>query len=420
MSFHNYQFSLRILIAKILQQNNWPQKLMVAAPFLFYFPVSLMYVWLALFLIAWSVKIDLQQKWRTTITSPLFYPLIAILSVITLNVLFLSQTNYGRWSALVHYLIYFFLLIFLSLGGGKWQKKAKKVFFVGALYGASIFYLAHFSVLPEWTIFKNYITYGGNKSIALGIFLSLAAAWLLNDSLAQPERRRALTGLLGYIYIAIAVLFLAKTRTGMLLLVILSLLVMTRHIKMSFRGIALLLSFLLLTGLAWKLSPHMQARTLVTLEGFNELAKGEISTGQNNRLQFIQKTSEMIFEKPWLGHGVGSWLQQYPVRAQGLETSLMSTPHNDYLLYTAELGFIGLVALLCVFGRLLTIAWRTGGAPGMQLLVITSAFVLGCALNAILRDWKFGLPMAILLVIAITDDENDASVDVVVKDGRVA
>ncbi len=114
-------------------------------------------------------------------------------------------------------------------------------------------------------------------------------------------------------------------------------------------------------------------------------------------------------EKPVLGHGVGSWLEQYPTRAKGLETAPMTTPHNDYLLYTAELGLVGLLALVGVFIRLGITAWRTKGAQGMQLLVISAALMFGSAFNAILRDWKFGLPMMILLAIAMTDSKPKAN-----------
>jgi O-antigen ligase len=390
-----------------LSRKQLPHTLMAALPLLVFFPISLMYIGLTLFLLAWLVDADFHRKWLTVRSSPLFYPIVAMLGVVTFNVLFLSQDNDRRWSALVHYLIFFFLLLFISLGNGNWQILAKKVFFAGAVYGASIYYLTHIDVMPEWRIFKNYAVYGGNKSIALGIFLSIAAAWLLNEAMAQTDRRRAWLGVAGYAYISVAVLFLATTRTGMLLFFILSLLVVARHLTLSLRGLVLAIGFLLVTGLVWQLSPHLRERTLVTVQAVHEFSKGEISTGQGNRLQFVQKTGEMILEKPWLGHGVGSWRQQYPMRAQGLETSEMSTPHNDYLLYTAELGAIGLLALLGVFGCVLLMAWRTGGVAGMQLLVIGNAFVIGCAFNAILRDWKFGLPMVILLALSMTDGKQN-------------
>jgi O-antigen ligase len=389
-----------------------PQTLMAAMPFLLFFPVGVMYAGLTLFMLAWLASGDFRGKWQTTHNNPLFRPILVMLSVVALNVLFLSQGNEQRWHALIHYLIFFFLLLFMSLGAGAWQARAKKVFFAGALYGASVYYLTHLGLLPDWKIFKNYAIYSGNKSIALGIFLSIAAAWLLNDAMVQANKRRAWLGVAGYAYIALAVLFLASTRTGMLLFFILSLLVVVRHFTLNLRGLALALSVVLVAGLAWQFSPHLRNRTLVAVQAVQAFSKGEMGTGQGNRLQFVQKTGEMIREKPWLGHGVGSWLEQYPLRAKGLETSQMSTPHNDYILYAAELGIIGLLTLLGVFGSVFRLAWKTGGGRGMQLLVIGSAFFIGCAFNAILRDWKFGLPMVILLALALTDGKRDASSDI--------
>ena len=392
-----------------IHREQWPQSVMTALPFLFFFPVGLMYVGLVLLIVAWLLSGNFLKKWQAVRTNPLFYSLLAMLAIVAFNAAFLSQENVRRWPALVHYLIFLFLLLFISLGAGEWQTRAKKVFLAGALYGTSVYYLTHLDLLPDWRIFKNYASYGGNKSIALGIFLSIAAAWMLNEAMAQVEKRLAWLGIAAYAYIALAVLFLATTRTGMLLFFVLSLMVVIRHITLNMRGLALALSVVMVAILAWQLSPQLRERTLVTIHAVQAFTKGEMGTGQGNRLQFVQKTGEMILEKPLLGHGIGSWLAQYPVRAQGLETSQMSTPHNDYLLYGAELGAVGLLALLGVLFSVLRIAWRSGGTRGMQLLVIGAAFVIGCAFNAILRDWKFGLPMVILLAVALTGSKREAS-----------
>jgi O-antigen ligase len=394
-----------------IHREQWPQSVMTVLPFLFFFPVGLMYVGLVLLIVAWLLSGNFLKKWQAVRINPLFYSLVAMLAIVAFNAAFLSQENVRRWQALVHYLIFLFLLLFISLGTGEWQTRAKKVFLAGALYGTSVYYLTHLGLLPDWRIFKNYASYGGNKSIALGIFLSIAAAWLLNEAMAQVEKRLAWLGIAAYGYIALAVLFLATTRTGMLLFFVLSLMVVIRHITLSLRGLALALSVVMVAGLAWQLSQQLRERTLVTIHAVQAFTKGEMGTGQGNRLQFVQKTGEMILEKPFLGHGIGSWLAQYPVRAQGLETSEMSTPHNDYLLYGAELGAVGLLALLGVFFSVLRIAWRTGGTRGMQVLVIGAAFVIGSAFNAILRDWKFGLPMVILLAVALTGSKREASVE---------
>jgi len=75
----------------------------------------------------------------------------------------------------------------------------------------------------------------------------------------------------------------------------------------------------------------------------------------------------------------------------------------DYLLYAAELGAFGLLALLIVIITIFRIAIRAGGAQGTQLLVVAVALLIGATFNAILRDWKFGLPMMMLLAVSLSD-----------------
>lgn len=375
-------------------------------PLLLFFPIGLIYTGLLIFSLIWIVDGDYKEKFLNIRHDALFYPVITLNLIALFSVFFLSSKNDLRWTSLIHYQIFLFYFLLVSIGCGDWQRKAKNIFVAGAFYGSSLFYLAHFVNLPDWVIFKNYVVYSGNKSISLGIFLAIAAAWLLNDVLDSKAKLGQWVGCIGFAYIALAVLFLATTRTGMLLFFVLSLLVVVRHLQFSLRGLALALSLVLIPVVVWQSSSVVRERSLVTVEAVRASSGGEMGTGQGNRLQFVSKTGEMILERPLLGHGVGSWLQQYPVRAQGLETAQMSTPHSDYLLYTAELGAVGLLALLAVLGRLMLVAWRTGGVRGMQLLVLGSALIVGSAFNAILRDWKFGLPMMLLLAVAMTGDRH--------------
>lgn len=77
------------------------------------------------------------------------------------------------------------------------------------------------------------------------------------------------------------------------------------------------------------------------------------------------------------------------------------TPHNDYLFYAAEIGLIGLAALLWIWLIQLTVAWKIGGAPGMWLGMLGVAILGGGMFNAILRDAVFGMPFMILLAIPL-------------------
>lgn len=392
----------------ILFRQRLPQTLFSILPALLFFPIGIIYTGLVLFLLAWLASGNVAAMCRNLRSSPVLVPSLVLLAIVFLSAVFLSADNSQRWSALVHYQIYIFLLLFISIGGGQWQIRAKKVFFMGAVYGASMFYLTHLDVMPDWVIFRNYAIYSGNKSISLGIFLAIAAAWMLNEALYQTSRRLKAIHLMCYFFVAPAILFLAMTRTGIVLLLVLSVIVVIRHIQLNLKGLAMALFTIACIAAAWQLSSVVQSRSQATADAVRAFSKGEMGTGQGNRLQFIKITGQMILEKPILGFGVGGWLQQYPIRAQGLETAEMRTPHNDYLLYAADLGMVGLLALLAFHLALLRTAWKFGGKRGMALLLPAVALIVGSLFNAMLRDWKFGIPMMILLAISLADNKSEA------------
>ena len=91
-------------------------------------------------------------------------------------------------------------------------------------------------------------------------------------------------------------------------------------------------------------------------------------------------------------------------------TDTMTTPHNDYLLYATELGFLGLGALLWILGTQLFLAFSLARhkntvygrtREGMWIAMLTLAMMLGGMFNAILRDAVFGLAFMILLAIPL-------------------
>jgi O-antigen ligase len=81
----------------------------------------------------------------------------------------------------------------------------------------------------------------------------------------------------------------------------------------------------------------------------------------------------------------------------------MSTPHNDYLLYGSELGVIGLILLVWIFGALVRESLRSTSTKGTALLLVMVALMVSSMFNAMLRDWRFGVPLMLMLAIAYRD-----------------
>jgi len=86
----------------------------------------------------------------------------------------------------------------------------------------------------------------------------------------------------------------------------------------------------------------------------------------------------------------------------------MTTPHNDYLLYTTELGLAGLLALLWIWLSQLRIARHMSQSNhlvqqeyAMLLAMLGVTMMVGGMFNAILRDAVFGMAFMILLAIPL-------------------
>jgi O-antigen ligase len=370
--------------------------ILAVMPFSLFFPIGIMYVLTAIFLIALFFSGDFVGKMANIRCSPVFYPAVALCMWSLFSALFVSDPKYQPFFHLLHYQIYLILLLLISAGAGSWQKKAIVVFLGGAVYGASLFFLTRILDFPAWDIFKNYVNYQGNKSVSLGIFLALAASISLLLGIRAIDRSKQLLYAAIYIYVAAAVLFFAKTRSGHLALIVSSLLVILMNIKYERRTFLWPLVFIALISISWKSSDLFKNRTTQLFDDLIVFSKGGKPSFEAARLEFFVHTGEMIAERPLLGHGVGAWRAQYPERAKNLITAEMSAPHNDYLLYWAELGLPGLLILIWIWASMLRAAKQLDKTQGQILILLTVATIVGGMTNTVLRDWRFGVPMMIL------------------------
>ena len=392
-----------------------PSFILVALPFTLFFPIGIMYAVLSIFILALFISGEFHKKIINIRSSPIFIPAIVLMILTIFSAFFISSSEYHPLEHLLHYQLYFLLLMLISVGGGDWQKKSIDVFLVGAVYGATIFFLTRVFEFPNWTIFRNYISYEGNKSVSLGIFLGIAAAVSLLYSLHEVNRNRKIIYGVMYVYISIAVLFFAKTRSGHVALIALSMLAIAMNFKFRRNNLILPAVLILLLAFSWQSSTLFKDRTTRLVNDLIVFSKGGTPSFEAARLEFFVHTGEMIAEKPIMGHGVGAWRAQYPDRARGLITSEMSAPHNDYLLYWAELGIPGLMALGWIWFSLIRAGRILHNLQGQILITLTVATIVGGLTNTILRDWRFGVPIMILTsaVLAGIAKKNDDQASVV-------
>jgi len=380
-----------------------PEIFFVILPITLFFPIGIMYTAIVLYFTAWFAAGALRDKWIEIKHHPVYTANFALLAIVLLSAVLLSSANEYRWHGIIHYFVFVFLLLFSVGCEDTVYRRAKLSLFIGTLYAAAVFCFAKLGWLPDWTIFSYYHQYAGNKSISLGIFLAIIAAWMLNEAFDANERRTMLTYLAAYAFTEWVVVQFAITRTGTLMVYLLSALVILRRLKFNRRSLSIVavVSLVIIGIIASNGDGNRRLKGVGS--AITALQEGSAATGESNRLQFLRVTGAMIAEKPFLGFGIGGWRQEYPVRAQGLETAFMSTPHNDYLLYVSELGVTGLILLAWIFGALVRESLRAASTKSTALLLVMVALIVSSMFNAMLRDWRFGVPLMVLIAIAYRD-----------------
>lgn len=409
-------------------QTDWrqtlPQQILSWLPVTLFFQVGLMYAGLVLFLLSWAFSGDWKNKISQIRSSALFVPVLA-LSVVSVLIGLIHPRPEGEFAAaFLHYQSYCLLFPMLSLRAGAWQNQALKNFFFGAILAATLFYLNALGALPAIKLFKSYVVYEGNKSILLGLLLAIAAAWMLHEWRLRKNQHawRALA----FIYVLLALVLCAKSRTASLLFILLCGVLVCRNFR--FRWWQVLASGAVLTTLVFAInyiahlpSPvtclakqmhdvhqmHgaeiMMNRAICTVHQVRDFGQTKQVSEDGMRLELYMNTWQMITASPWIGHGIGNWLPMYQQKAQGQISEKMTTPHNDYLLYWFELGLGGLVALLAIWLTQLRIAFRMVNSEhserAMLVSMLTLSMMFAACFNAILRDGVFAFAMLILLAI---------------------
>ncbi|MBI3729640.1 MAG: O-antigen ligase family protein [Burkholderiales bacterium] len=418
-------------------QTGWrqslPQQILTGLPLTLFFPVGVMYGGVLLFYISLLVSGSYLKKMHRIRQSPMLLPVLG-LSLVSMVLAALQdvppEISKEFWPGFLHYQTYLFLLPFLTVTAGLWQRRATYVFFAGAILAATLFVANFFHLLPVNTLFRSYVIYEGNKSILLGILMAIAAAWMLHD--LRMHRDHLVWRVLAIVYVAAVLVLLAKTRTASLLFFILCGVLILRQMGWSWRTVALPVILLAALGGAWKYALSLpppttcevrlvqaspweifKLRSLCTVHQLHDFSQGRKVNDDGMRLELYKITSEIIAEEPWTGHGIATWMYLYQQEAKGLISGTMTTPHNDYLLYLTEMGVVGLLALLAIWATQYWVAYRmtvhenpNTREMAMPLLMLTIAMMLGGMFNAILRDGVFGMAFVILLAIPLAGMRN--------------
>jgi O-antigen ligase len=235
-------------------------------------------------------------------------------------------------------------------------------------------------------VFKFRITH--NFLMAFGAFLY---AWLAFSAPAG-SRARILWGLLALLAAA-NVTLMVEGATGYLTLGVLALLLVATRLPRPAAIAGFVAAPLLAAALLAMPGPLAQRVAALTQELQSwrpDVAARDSSAGL--RIEFYRNTLDIIADHPVAGVGTGGLPAAYAARVQGTDMLATRNPHNEYLHIAAQLGLLGLAAMVLM----LVVQWRSARRLPSPLEIglargLVLAMAVGCLFNSMLLDHAEGL-----------------------------
>ena len=189
-----------------------------------------------------------------------------------------------------------------------------------------------------WSAFLKYTDH--NVFLALSILILIYAYF--NITLSSSIKNILVFFLPFYLFS----IFSEAGKTGQIALVLLIVVYIFQELRKNTKKLLLSLVLLFISVyVIYNSSENLQKR-------FEKEINIVLNKESSNRLLLLQHSVEIIKQKPFVGHGAGSFSDKFG--AINEETNKIvrynhKTPHNNYLYIWMELGMLGLVVLVSIF-----------------------------------------------------------------------
>ena len=206
----------------------------------------------------------------------------------------------------------------------------------------------------------------------------------------------------------INVMFVAPSRTGLVTVPILLLVLVVAHCRLRV-SLAIGLAVIAMTAAAFFASPKIQSRILSIFTELQEYRNRPTSAGE--RYDYWNTSLDIVRDAPVIGHGTGAVKEAF-VRAaakEGSKKTPTTNPHNQTLTVAIQLGLLG-TALLFAMWLSHALLFRCGGLAGWVGLAVVAQNVIGSLFNNHLFDftqawiYMFGVGVAGAMVLGQGED----------------
>ena len=356
-------------------------------------------VMLLAFMAAPSSLLRLKRAWHQPLGAAAIVFLIVLLLASTWSAApFLVALK--AWTGWRHFLL---LFIALAIFDSRRSKLVFAAIFVGAASVAAIasFLAFDFGAAQETSdvaggiILRNHVTQG----------MALTAGALLALVLLVHARRGSwqqwACGAAAALMVA-NVVFVAYARSAYLALAVTSLVATLGIARQRARLAAVSALIVLMCGAIW-LSPVISQRIERGLQEIRETNTSAVITPMGIRPVMWETAASIVRDAPLIGHGLGSFPEQYRTRVTqrytGWKATLTADPHNQYLLILAETGLLGLAAFAWFLFS--TLRQRVRGPFGVTGIALLLAWSLTSLFSSHFHTFNEGHLIAILLGVCL-------------------
>lgn len=272
----------------------------------------------------------------------------------------------------------------------------------GGIFTSLVMLVHHLHPLPEWAVWHHLLTVKGSQSSRAMIMLALtaglcAAMWLKTRPLNKTQSLQWLTIA---VFLACVVGLFSISKNAQIILLVLPMILLIHHHR-SVRGGLIALAFcIFLTMVAWKLFPFLSARfTLAVVELQNVINSGNCESSVGVRFAMYKMAWGQLQLHPWTGTGIGSFVDYWaPIADKSCpSTAGIRQPHNDFLLFAMESGWLGLITTFAVISWFVKTFWQQATIYGSVGLMLCLTFIITGMVNSPMRDAGIGFVMIFLL-----------------------
>lgn len=369
---------------------------LIASCFFIPFSSSLMGATTILALICWIASGKIKELPHLLLTHKLALLSTSLFLLLIVGVFYSPAETGDALSSLKKYrelILFVMALSFLNTRKSK-AKLAEQLFVAGCIFLLSISYSMYFGLIPT-----EKFGYSTVYHITHSFFMAILAFWALQNAIASPKYR--IFWCFIFFSTCLNLFYIAPGRTGMFVLVALTILTISQHLSLKKSLIGMLVCGAAI-GVTLISSENFSTRLNQAVVEIENYQPGSSRTSLGMRFDWWHNSITLIKEKPFLGHGTGSFELEQKRLIKGTKTMKSDNPHNEYLFLGVQVGLVGVVLYLTLLGGLFMASFKKKKPSNYLLQGVVIAMFCGCLMNSFLFDSHQGHFFAIIAAVLLS------------------